>query len=262
MIVDLAFDRYGEPGGTPALVVLHGLLGAARNWTTLAKRFAEHRLVLAADLRNHGRSPWADGMSYAEMAEDVARLIERAGIAPAALLGHSMGGKVAMAVALLRPDLVERLVVVDIAPVAHPHGVFLDYIQAMRALDLAAVRSRTEADRVLAETIPDGAIRSFLLLNLDLGSGAPRWRANLDVLAAETDAILDFPADLAERRWDGPTLFVTGGRSDYVQAKHRDRIRALFPAARLVGIPRAGHWLHAERPEAFRATVEAFLPRA
>lgn len=262
MTVDLVFDRYGERGGAPALVVLHGLLGAARNWASLAKRFAEHRQVLAADMRNHGRSPWVDGMSYPAMAEDVAGLIEREAVAPAALLGHSMGGKAAMATALTRPELVERLIVVDIAPVPHPHGVFIEYIEAMRALDLGTIRSRTDADRALADAVPDSAIRAFLLLNLELRDGQPHWRANLDVLVAESSAILDFPADLAARRWDGPTLFVTGGRSDYVRAEHRERIKALFPKARIVGIPRAGHWVHAERPEAFRAAVEAFLPRA
>lgn len=254
MPVDLAYRAYGEG---PAVVLLHGLLGAGRNWTQIAKRLAGQYRVLAADLRNHGDSPWAETMGYEEMALDVRRLLEREGHERAAIVGHSMGGKVAMALALLEPGSVERPVVVDVAPVPYRRS-FLSYIEAMQAVDLATIERRSDADRALASTVPEPGVRGFLLQNLELEQGA-RWKPNLEVLARVMPGLIGFSEQALGRRYDGPTLFIAGARSDYVRPEHRPAIDRLFPAARLVTIKDAGHWVHAEQPARFTAVLEAFL---
>ena len=165
MSVSLAYDDYGSG---PPLLILHGLMGQARNWATQAKLFAKDYRVLAVDLRNHGRSPWASGMTYEEMAEDVAALIEHAG-APVKIIGHSMGGKVTMVTALKYPDLIEKAVVVDISAVKHTDSPFYGYLEAMLGLDLSSIKRRGEADRQLQAALPDPAERAFLLLNLAAG---------------------------------------------------------------------------------------------
>jgi pimeloyl-ACP methyl ester carboxylesterase len=250
----LRLDRHGPATGTP-LLIAHGLFGSARNWGVIAKRLAETRPVLAADMRNHGQSPWTSRHGYRDLAADLAAVIRAEG-APADVLGHSMGGKAAMALALTDPALVRRLIVADIAPVAYGHTQ-MPLVEAMRGLDLAGVTRRGEADARLAPAVPDPATRAFLLQSLDLGSDPPRWRLNLDTLAAEMPAILGWP-DLPGR-FDGPALFLTGALSDYVRPAQHAAIRARFPAARFVAIDGAGHWLHADRPRDFVAAVEAFL---
>src|SRR4051812_2005774 len=162
MSIALAATDYGQG---PPLLVLHGLFGSGRNWASIAQRLAADRRVITLDLRNHGASPWQDAMGYAEMATDLLDHIETHGLGPSAVLGHSMGGKVAMTAAFVRPDLVERLVVVDIAPVANPPNL-LAYVKAMRAADLAGVTRRGEVDAALAEAVPNAAERGFLLQNL------------------------------------------------------------------------------------------------
>ncbi|WP_201154454.1 alpha/beta fold hydrolase [Rhodothalassium salexigens] len=258
-------------------IILHGLFGQARNWQALAKRLAVDRPVLVPDLRNHGRSPHDATMDYATMAGDIAHLIERTvpdlASAPdhqprdlrspgrAAVIGHSMGGKVAAALALTRPDLVARLMVLDIAPVTYGGRGFEVYIDAMRALPLDRIASRQEADANLARAIPDRPIRAFLMLNLSLAGGGARWRPDLDAIRAALPAIYGFPelSTLGGQPYEGPTLVLSGDRSDYVQPKHRDTIRTLFPAARLASLKEAGHWLHADQPEAFLSAARQFL---
>lgn len=252
----LYVDRYGPEDGRP-LLIAHGLFGSARNWASLARKLAEARPVHVVDMRNHGASPWNDRHDYPAMAEDLAE-VARPG--PVDLLGHSMGGKAAMALALSRPERVARLVVADIAPVAYTHSQ-LHLVEAMAALDLTGLTRRAEADARLAETVPDKGVRAFLLQSLDLGAEPPRWRLNLAALADQMPAILDWPEALAGP-FEGPTLFLSGAASDYVRHEHRAQIRALFPAARFAKIPLAGHWLHADRPEAFAAAVTAFLDAA
>lgn len=248
-------DIYGDDAGPP-LLIAHGLYGSARNWSTLAKRLGARRRVIIVDMRNHGDSPWSAEAGYAAMAGDLAETIDDCG-GEADVLGHSMGGKAAMALALTRPALVCRLIVADIAPVAydHAHG---DYIAAMRGVDLAAVSRRSQADPMLAPAIPQAPLRAFLLQNLVVGDGPTRWRMNLDGLAAAIDDLLAFP-DFGDAQFDGPALFLRGGASDYVGPRAEPAIAALFPQARIATVEGAGHWLHAERPEAFLAAVEAFL---
>ncbi len=243
----------------PPLVILHGLLGSARNWGGVVKALGGARRVVALDLPNHGASPWAEVMDYPFMAREVAKVIKHLG-GPAAVMGHSMGGKAAMTLALTRPDLVERLVVVDIAPVAYRH-TFAPYVKAMRAAPLAEAASRGEVDAFLAAHIPDRGVRAFLMQNLEGSSGGYRWRPNLPVLGAHMDDILAFPAFADEARYDGPALFVAGALSDYILPAHEDVIAHLFPQAVTVEIEDAGHWVHADNPAAFLAAVAAFIGR-
>jgi esterase len=247
-----------ELGAGPAVAILHGLFGSGRNWTTIGRHLAAKHRVLLIDLRNHGASPWAEGMSYPEMAADLRAALAARGISRAALIGHSMGGKVAMAAALAWPPEVERLVVVDIAPVVYPPSL-LGHLRAMQELDLAQVRRRSEADRRLATAIPDAAERAFLLQNLVFEAEQAHWRINLTAIAHAMPLISGFPALPPGRTYDGPALFVAGGRSPYLRTEHEPAITALFPAAHLVRIAAAGHWVHAEAPTAFLAQVEPFL---
>lgn len=239
---------------TPLLIV-HGLFGSARNWGVIARHLAHSRPVLAVDMRNHGESPRAATHDYPAMASDLAEVIAAHG-GRADVLGHSMGGKAAMQLALTQPERLRKLIVADIAPVAYGHDQSR-HIQAMRSLDLTDLSSRSEADRRLAATLDDPALRAFFLQSLDLKQHPPQWRLNLDVLEQEMPKIVGWPG--TEGRFDGPTLFLTGAESHYVQQEHRDPIRQLFPQARFAKIPGAGHWLHAERPRQFEAAVEAFL---
>ena len=249
-----------ETGAGDPLVILHGLFGSARNWGAIGKRLSARRRVLAMDLRNHGASPRAGAMDYPAMAGDVAETMEAAGAAPAALLGHSMGGKTAMALALARPELVSRLLVADIAPVPYPPRQ-ARIANAMRAVPLRPGLTRRDADAaLLAEGVQDPATRAFLLQNLRFEGDAPEWRCGLDEIAAAMASIEGFP-DFASR-YDGPALFLLGERSDYVQPEHRPRVRELFPAARFIALRGTGHWLHAEKPEEFIAVAESFFQPA
>jgi pimeloyl-ACP methyl ester carboxylesterase len=204
-------------------------------------------------MRNHGESFRADSQSYPEMAGDLAEVIAGAG-GVADVIGHSMGGKAAMVLALDQPELVNRLIVADIAPVAYDHSQS-HLIAAMRALDLATVDTRTDADRALAGAIETDQLRAFLLQSLDVKDR--RWRLNLDVLDREMGRITGFPE--VTGRYDGPALFLAGAQSDYVTPEARPTIKALFSNARQAKIPGTGHWLHAEKPREFEAAARAFL---
>src|SRR5438105_7073158 len=256
MTVPLAAVEYGEG---PPLAILHGLFGSGRNWTSIAQRLAAHHRVLALDLRNHGASPWSDRMDYAEMAEDVCAALHARGYDRYALLGHSMGGKAAMVAALQHGAEVERLVVVDIAPVDYPPH-HLAHVRAMRELDLADLRRRSEAEARLAAAIPDPAEHAFLAQNLVFEDGRARWRLNLVAIEQAMRGLGEFP-DLPPTAYDGAALFIAGGQSDYLLPEYEPAIRRRFPRAEIVRIDDAGHWLHAEQPEAFLAIVEGFLSR-
>jgi esterase len=244
-----------SPGSAPPLVIAHGLYGSARNWGVIAGRLADVRDVLAVDMRNHGQSLHAAVHDYPAMAADLAEVIAGHG-GRADVLGHSMGGKAAMMLALTEGALVRRLVVADIAPVAYAHDQ-VQHIHAMRALDMTGLGSRGEADRRLAASVPDAALRAFFLQSLDLKADPPRWRLNLDALEAGMPNVVGWPEVVG--RFGGPVLFLSGGASHYVTPENREAIRALFPAARFARIPGAGHWLHAEKPREFEAAVRVFL---
>lgn len=243
--------RHGAPSAVPPLVIAHGLFGSARNWGVIAKRLSDRGEVVAVDMRNHGDSPRHPTHRYPDLAADLAEVVGSLG-GRADVLGHSMGGKAAMVLALTRPELVRRLVVADIAPVAYSHSQ-QPQIDAMRRVDPARVRTRAEAAEMMRAATPE--IAAFLLQSLDLAGR--RWKLDLDVLERELPGITGFP-DIAGR-FDGPALFLSGALSTYVLPGYRDRIRALFPAARFAKIPGAGHWLHAEKPREFEAAVRVFL---
>ena len=244
---------HGSPTDTAPLVIVHGLYGSARNWGVIAKRLSDDRQVIAVDLRNHGNSPWHDTHGYEQMADDLAEVIETLG-KPTDVVGHSMGGKTAMMLALRHPARLRRLVVADIAPVAYSHSQ-IQFIEAMRSVDLSRVERRSDAEAQLAELGVDASLQSFFTQSLDVTNR--RWRLNLDVLATEMPKILSFPE--VDGHWDGPALFLSGSLSDYVRPEYRPRIKELFPAARFAKLPGAGHWLHAEKPREFEATVRTFL---
>lgn len=243
------------PQGKPPLLIVHGLFGSARNWGVIARRLSAERDVIAVDMRNHGTSPHFSSHTYADMAADLAEVI-RANGGKVDVLGHSMGGKASMLLALTQPDLVRRLVVADIAPIAYGHDQ-TPHITAMRALDLTNLHSRAAADAALAQHIGDPGLRAFFLQSLDLKSTPPQWRLNLDVLEAEMANIVGWP-DISGQ-FPRSTLFLTGGKSHYVKPEYRDEIRALFPKARFAKLPDAGHWLHAENPREVEETVRMFL---
>ena len=244
---------YGDPTDAPPLLIVHGLFGSARNWGVIAKRLSDNRQVVAVDMRNHGDSDWQDTHSYTDMAEDLAEVIADLG-GRADVLGHSMGGKAAMVLALTHPDLVHRLIVADIAPV--PYGHTQDGpLNAMRAVDLSTVATRRDAQ---AQMEVDAATATFLLQSLDLQDR--RWKLNLDVLSRDMGLIVGWPDTPGQ--FTGPSLFLRGATSAYVPDSAKSAIRASFPQAEIQTIPDAGHWIHAEQPRAVEAAVRAFLDGA
>jgi len=252
-------------GDGPPLLILHGLFGVGRNWSSIAKHLSSQGWrVLAPDLRNHGASPWDTVMDYPAMADDLRTLLDdEANGQPAVVVGHSMGGKVAMRLALEDPERVRALVAVDVAPVAYPPGRAIEACaQSMMSVPLDAIRRRADADASIAEAIPDGPVRAFLLQNLDLPGpegGSARWRLNLKAITDSLPALTGWPEPPPGARYDGPVLALSGGASDYVRAEHHAAMRALFPTVQFEAIPGAGHWVHAENPRATLAALERFL---
>lgn len=245
--------EHGTPTERPGLVIVHGLYGSARNWGVIAKRLSDTRHVVAVDMRNHGASPWFETHSYENMADDLAEVIESLE-GPYDVLGHSMGGKASMVLALTQPTLVNRLIVADIAPVAYQHNQML-YIKAMKSVDLSVIERRSDAGEQLLAMVDNPALVPFFLQALDVKE--KRWLLNLDTLEREMPKILSFP-DISGS-YEGKVMFLTGAESHYVGREHRDRIKALFPAAQFAKIPGAGHWLHAEKPREFEAAVRTWL---
>jgi esterase len=244
-------------GNGPDLVLLHGLFGAGRNLGVIARGLAARFRVTTLDARNHGASPHAADMRYESMAVDVAETMAARGIARSAVCGHSMGGKIAMTLALSRPELVGRLAVLDIAPVAYGHE-HLGYIEAMRSVDLHPGLTRQAADAALAAAVKEPALRGFLLHNLVLGE-TPHWRLGLEEIAGAMNDLVGWSDPVPGASYDGPALFVTGANSSYVPASAHGAIRARFPRAEIATIADAGHWLHAEKPQAVITVLEAFL---
>jgi esterase len=244
-----------QAGEGPPVVLLHGLFGAARNFGAVQRALAPRFRVIALDMRNHGDSPHAPDMRYPTQAADVRETLLSLGVEKAAVIGHSMGGKTAMALALRWPEMVGRLLVADIAPVDYQHGN--DAIAgAMAAIPLEPSLTRQQADAALVAAVPRADIRAFLVQNLRLGAEV-HWRIGLREIA---DAVPDLEGWVAlTGTYAGPCLFVTGANSDYVLRDHRPIIRSMFPAAKFVAIKNAGHWVHADNPAGFLSVVEAFL---
>lgn len=248
----LEYTEFGPATGKP-LLIAHGLFGSGRNWGVIAKRLSDSRRVIAVDMRNHGQSPWTDTHTYEDLASDLAEVINTLG-APMDIVGHSMGGKAAMAVALLNPEAVDRLLIGDIAPVSYGHDQS-QYIGAMRAVNLSAISRRSEAEAQLAAQGIEPALCAFFTQSLD--AAGQKWRFNLDTLEAEMSKILSFPKLAGQ--FEGPTLFLSGVDSDYVKREHRPIIGPLFPNARFAKLKNAGHWLHADDPRGFESAVRIFM---
>lgn len=242
-------------GTGPPIVLLHGLFGSNENLGGIARTLAESYTVHALDLRNHGQSPHADAMDHATMAGDVVDTMRGLDLPRATMLGHSLGGKIAMELALGDPDKVERLIVLDIAPVAHGHQ-HDDELEAMQSLDLAAIHARKDADDAMADRLPNPAIRQFLLKNLTRTGDRYRWRIPLGAIARE---YADIAAAPATGHYEGPALFIRGGASGYVPDDAMPAIHGRFPSARIETIAGAAHWLHVESPEAVMRLVRGFL---
>jgi len=244
---------------------LHGLFGQGKNWTAPAKALSADARVTLLDLPDHGRSPWSGHVSYPAMAAAVGdALAQDVAGEPSALVGHSMGGKVAMALALLRPELVERLCVVDVSPLqTGPMSSFAGYVRGMRALDLAGLQDRAAANAALQPAVPDPVVRSFLLQNLRRDGNGWRWQMNLELLGDELDAVAGWPdltaAPHAGKPYPGPVLWVAGAESRYILPEHAPVMRALFPRAQSVTVKGAGHWVHADQPQVFLAVLRRFL---
>ena len=249
----LVTHEYGDDTRLPPVLIVHGLFGSGRNWGVIAKRLSDGRRVVTVDMRNHGASHWEDSHTYHDLAADLAEVVAAIG-GVADVIGHSMGGKGSMMLALDRPGLVRRLMVADIAPVAYSHTQ-VHLVHAMRGLDLSRIATRTEADLMLARSVEEPDVRAFLLQSLDVKGRC--WRLNLDVLERDMELITGFPA--VSGRFEGPALFLAGAKSHYVLPEHRPVIKRLFPNAKQARIPGAGHWLHAEKPREFEAAARAFL---
>jgi pimeloyl-ACP methyl ester carboxylesterase len=256
--VELHFERYGHG---PPVLILHGLFGSSSNWRTVAKALGERYCVYAVDQRNHGRSPHADALGYGDLAADARDFLDRHGIESAAIVGHSMGGKVAMTLALADPGRVSALVIVDIAPARQSADGLRPVLDALLAVDPATCATREEVDRRLVTYLDDTRLRQFLLMNVARADGGElRWRLNLPAIAAHF-AELAGPIDAGDA-YGGPTLFVRGEKSGYVRDVDRPDIERLFPRASIVTIKDAGHWVHAEQPERFLEVVGGFLSRS
>lgn len=252
--VELVFETYGKPTTCP-VIILHGFLASSRNWRTVAKRLADKdHYVHVPDMRNHGLSPHDEHMDYPIMAYDVIAFMNSLGVEKAHLLGHSMGGKVAMCLALLFPERIQSLMVADIAPVNYQHS-FDSIIQALKRLPLDNLNNRKEAEQFLATAIPDLAFRQFLLQNLLLKDGIYSWRINLDIIQKNVRHIVGFP-NTFQQSFNEKALFIAGQHSSYIRP---EAVMQLFPQAEFVEIPNTGHWLYVQAPEEFCRVVDAWI---
>lgn len=245
---------YGE--GSP-LLILHGFMGSLDNWHTLASQFGKTHKVYAIDQRNHGKSGHSSKHTLALMVSDVKLFIETHGLNKVSIIGHSMGGKVAMQFALDYPHLVDKLIVVDIAPKQYKRG-HDDVFQAIFSVELSKIESRKQAEQMMEPHVPNFGTRQFLLKNLDRKEdGTYGWKMNLQTLHADYDEIIK--AVISEGVFEGETLVIKGANSRYINADDELDFNKLFPQNKIVVIPQAGHWVHAEAPQLFFETVNEFL---
>ncbi len=250
--------HYSQSGSGEPLVILHGLFGSNKNWQSLARQFAETFTVYNVDLRNHGLSFHDEAMSYSVMANDVSQLLQILGLQSCSLIGHSMGGKVAMTLAASHPELITKMIVADIAPVAYSRS-YDNIIDPILAISLTDVTGRGEVDRELATSITDPMLRGFLLQNLSREGDNWRWRVNWSAIKQNMAGLFDFPLTSSDWQIDIPTLFIRGENSDYVNAESVVTIENHFSNAKVETLAKAGHWLHADQPLAFLQRVRAFL---
>ena len=245
-------------GSGPPLVVLHGLFGSGHNWRGVARQLAASHTVHSVDLRNHGASPWADSMDYAAMADDVLQLMDRLDLPRSSVMGHSMGGKTAMALALRHPRRVDRLIVVDIAPVSYA-DTLTPFAEAMRGADVLAAATRTEVQARLRQAVPDPAVVPFLMQNLVTHNDHFDWRLNLLGISASVAQLCNFPSELLGAQFVSPVTVIAGGNSDYVTEPDGVEFRPMFQQVVVEVVEGAGHWVHADRPDQFLACIRRAL---
>ncbi|KAG7484861.1 hypothetical protein MATL_G00053870 [Megalops atlanticus] len=262
--VNLTYDVFDGKGTETPLVFLHGLFGSKSNFHSIAKSLVQRtgRKVLTVDARNHGNSPHSTVLTYEAMTNDLQHLLGQLHIGKCVLIGHSMGGKVAMVTALQQPSLVERLVVVDISPAQTTARTnFQAYIQAMKEVKIASDIPRSTARRLaedqLRELVKERSVRQFLLTNLVEQNGHYAWRVNLEAIANHLEHIMSFPS--FNTTYEGPTLFLGGSSSAYISSEDYPEIQRLFPAADIQYIPDASHWIHADKPLDFISSIISFL---
>ncbi|RJG47713.1 alpha/beta fold hydrolase [Motilimonas pumila] len=248
--------NYNKTGQGPAVFLIHGLFGSLSNFGLLHKHLQTDHTVVSVDVRNHGESPHCDSMSYAEMANDIIQLAARLGFKRFSLVGHSMGGKIAMATAMQAPQYIDKLIIADMAPVTYPsrhQGVFT----ALNKVPVPGINSRNEANMILAQGIEEVGVQQFLLKSLYRSEAGFQWRFNLHGLMQQYDIISQWP--FSDESYQGPTLFIKGERSDYLITEYTDTVIRQFPNARMKIINNTGHWLHAEKPAIFNKLVSDFL---
>ncbi len=250
---------YARQQGQGADVIsLHGLFGSQENLGMISRGLAESFRVHGLDLRNHGRSPHGEAMNYQAMAEDVLEYMDDNQLEKVHLVGHSMGGKVAMTIALMAPERVTKLAVIDIAPVTYQERRHDSILEGLSSMPLDTLTSRTEADRFLETYEPEKGVRQFLLKNLYRDEqGAYHWRVNLPAIITHYMEIL--AGQQSDSGFASDTLFIKGGESDYILPEHREQVLSLFPSASMRVIPRAGHWVHAQKPELVTRMLLRFL---
>lgn len=257
-MVDMDLLHYSETGSGEPLFILHGLFGSSKNWQSLARVFSQHFRVYVLDLRNHGQSFHHQEMNYAVLADDVYRLFDHLGIDSCSLIGHSMGGKTAMLLALEHPQIVSKLVVADIAPVVYSHA-HSHLIKPILGIKLDQVDSRSTIDKMLQRDIPDTLLRNFLLQNLEGKAGQWRWKVNWPVIEEHMNHLTGFPNLPPGWKIAITTLFIRGENSEYIGNAGEVEIAAHFDNATIKTIRNAGHWLQAEQPEEFSQLALNFL---
>ncbi len=249
--------NFKKTGQGESLIILHGLFGSADNWYSIAKELGNNYTLYLVDLRNHGDSPQSDEWNFKVMTEDLAKMMADEKLDAAHLMGHSMGGKVVMNFALQHPEKVKKLIVADISPRHYPvhHQKILE---GLNAVDLKQLKSRKEAEDILADYIPEAGIRQFLLKSLGRDDeGKFIWKINLPVITENIENVGE--ALKGDKTFDNPTLFMGGANSDYIGEEDKADISRFFPNSNIIHLKNAGHWLHAEQPEAVIETVKIFL---
>ena len=267
-IMHLAFNQFEPPKETKlppqshkdrqTILILHGLFGSKRNWQSIAHKLSEHFQVFTLDSRNHGESGHSGAMRYQDMADDVFQFITDHSLQQVSIVGHSMGGKVAMQMALEHPEIIKRLVIIDVAPVQYQHS-FDNLIDSLNALPLEQLSNRQEADELLESSIQPKSLRQFLLQNLRKLDTGFSWRMNLQAIQSCIDDLMGFPTDHGNPRYNKPVLFLKGENSNYIKHQHDRQIFSIFPKALFITVEGAGHWLHAENPGFVVGEIRKFI---
>lgn len=251
--------NYRQLGEGQHIVLIHGLFGSLENLNMVAKTLSKHYCVTCVDVRNHGSSFHQQNMDYQVLAQDVVNLLDALSIDSCHILGHSMGGKIAMKIALSFPERVNKLIIADIAPVEYP-AHHLTIIEGLQSINLTQVHKRKDADIQLAEYVTDASVRPFLLRNIVQNEqGEFQFKCNLSYIAQGYPQIMQNISNQTSKKFDGDTLFIKGANSNYILPEHQEAIIQLFPKAKAKIIQGAGHWLHAEKTVAFNKIVEGFL---